>query len=330
MLICPNRFQSTSEAVFQMLKYFLCFSSSATRPSYSPTAWPRCLHSLVWASLTLTMARRVRVVTSVTSLTTAVIITPITRASLWWGSALLCSHCCCPVTSTQLTSGAIMETRVHCPSSLSSPAMTSQEVIVQIRLKCINQVHIKLYKHFLLWYHSWCSIQLATRSTLIRHWNKSEFIFAVIKGNKFSMLKLFACAKTGRTQQLSCRISQKISIEAPYQANWGQYVELFIFSDFKFDYHAEFISQPISCSYADIVISPLSEVSSVSASDSAYSSACRRPPWPRPSCPPSRPWPLSALRRPHPTLPLQSLFHWNCQASTVRKDLQIVSDFADN
>ena len=215
MLICPNRFQSTSEAVFQMLKYFLCFSSSATRPSYSPTAWPRCLHSLVWASLTLTMARRVRVVTSVTSLTMA-IITPITRASLWWGSALLCSHCCCPMTSTQLTSGAIMETRVHCPSSLSSPAMTSQEVIVQIRLKCINQVHIKLYKHFLLWYHSWCSIQLATRSTLIRHWNKSEFIFAVIKWNKFSMLKLFACAKTGRTQQLSCRISEKIYIEVPY------------------------------------------------------------------------------------------------------------------
>ena len=212
------------------------------------------------------MARWVRVVTSGTSLT-MVTITLVTRASLWWGSALLCTLCCYLVTSTQLTSGAIraLETRVHCPSSLSSPAMTLQEVIVQIRFKCINQVHIKLYKHFLLWYHSCCSIQVATRSTLIRHWNKSEFIFTMIKWNKFSMLKLFACAKTGRTQQLSCRISEKIYIEVPYKANWAN-----IFSDFKFDYHAEFISQPIS--YADIVISPLAEASSVSASPGSVSS----------------------------------------------------------
>ena len=140
MIICPSNWVSfimelslrgkISETIsinkfvfLQMLFYhFLCFSSSAPRPSFSPTAWPLFPPSLGSASLTSTMAPGVKEATTMATITIMVV----TRASPWWGSAPWCS----PVVSTQLTSHhtRILGTRVHCPSSPSSPAMTLQEV----------------------------------------------------------------------------------------------------------------------------------------------------------------------------------------------------------
>ena len=122
------------------------------------------------------------------TMVTPIMVIMVTRASPWWGSV----QCCYPVVSTQLTSHPSIirrsgGTRVHCPSSLSSPAMTLQEVTtVQIGSKCINQVHIKLYKHFLLWYHSHgaqsVSNKIHSNSSLKQKWiylrsDKGEQVF---------------------------------------------------------------------------------------------------------------------------------------------------------